>query len=143
LPSAVEQPLDGAGAAVTDRPGSVDPEPADPVTELVADRRRGRLLDELLVTALDRAVAFAQVNDVAVRVREDLDFDVPRVFEVALDVDVRVGEVRLALAACGLVRAVGLVRAGHDLESLAAAAGRSLDRDRPAQLVAEAADILG
>src|SRR5436190_1898957 len=36
---AVEQPLDGADAAVTDRPGSVDPKPADPVTELVADRR--------------------------------------------------------------------------------------------------------
>jgi acetyl/propionyl-CoA carboxylase alpha subunit len=40
-------------------------------------------------------------------------------------------------------QAVGLVWVGHDLESLAAAAGRSLDRDRPAQLVAEAADILG
>ena len=111
--------------------------------KVVADRRRGCLLDELLVTALDRAVTFAQVNDVAVRVREDLDFNVPRVFEVALDVDVRVGEVRLALAACGLVRAVGLARAGYDLEPLAAAAGRSLDRDRPAELLAEAADVLG
>ena len=59
------------------------------------DRRRRRLLDELLVAALDRAVALAEVDDVAVRVGEHLHLDVARVLEVALDVDGRVGEVRL------------------------------------------------
>ena len=95
------------------------------------------------MTPLDRAVPLAQVNDVAVPVREDLDFDVPRILEVALDVHVRVGEVRLAFAACGLVGPLGLVRAAHDLEPFAAAPGRRFDRDRPAELVAEAAHVRG
>ena len=63
-----------------------------------SDGRRGRLLDELLVTALDRAVALAEMDDVAVRVGEHLHLDVARIVEVALDVHRGVGEVRLALA---------------------------------------------
>ena len=47
---------------------------------------------------LDRAVALAEMNDIAVGVGEDLHLDVARILEVALDVDGRVGEVRLALA---------------------------------------------
>ena len=64
----------------------------------VVDRRRGGLLDDLLVAALDRAVALAEVDDVAVAVGEDLDLDVARVGQVALEVDRRVGEELLALA---------------------------------------------
>lgn len=41
----------------------------------------GRFLDELLVAALERAFALAELNDVAVRVAEDLDFDVSRARE--------------------------------------------------------------
>ena len=63
------------------------------------------------MAALDRAVALAEVDDVAVGVREHLHLDVPRVLEVALDVDRRVGEVRLALAPRGRERALGLLRA--------------------------------
>ena len=58
------------------------------------------LLDQLLVAALDRAVALAEVDHVAVRVREYLHLDVPRILEVALDVDAAVGEVLLALPLC-------------------------------------------
>ena len=50
------------------------------------------------MAALDRAVALAEVDDVAVRVGEDLHLDVAWVLEVALDVDGRVGEVRRAFA---------------------------------------------
>ena len=42
------------------------------------DHRRGRLLDDLLVAALDRALALAQVDDVALGVRHHLDLDVAR-----------------------------------------------------------------
>ena len=38
---------------------------------------RRRLLDQLLVAPLHRAVALAQVHDPAVRVAHDLDLDVP------------------------------------------------------------------
>ena len=82
----------------------VDGDLPDPLAQLGRDRRRGRLLDELLVAALDRAVALAEVDDVAVGVGEDLHLDVARVLEVALDVDGRVGEVRPALALRGLER---------------------------------------
>ena len=58
----------------------------------------GRLLDQLLVAALDGAVALAEVDDVAVLVGQHLDLDVARVGQVALEVDRRVGEELLALA---------------------------------------------
>ena len=95
------------------------------------------------MATLDRAVALAEVDDVAVRIGEHLHLDVPRVLEVALDVDRRVGEVRLALPAGRLERALDLVGRANDLEALAAAARRRLDRERPAELVAERDDLLG
>ena len=52
---------------------------------LVGEERRGRLLDELLVAALQRAVAGRDDDDVAVAVGEALGLDVPRLVEVALD----------------------------------------------------------
>jgi hypothetical protein len=50
------------------------------------------------VAALHRAVALAQVDDVAVAVGEDLDLDVAGIGQVALEVDRRVGEELLAAA---------------------------------------------
>src|SRR5204862_7517640 len=90
----VEQPLDRAGAAVADRSGGVDAESANPLAELRVDRRRWRFLDEFLVAPLDRAVALAEVDHIAMRVREDLNLDVPRILEVTLDVDGGDREVR-------------------------------------------------
>src|SRR5690242_14139700 len=62
-----EQSLDRPGGAVATGSGRLDADRADPLPELVVDRGRGRLLDQLLMPALDRAVAFAEMNDVAVR----------------------------------------------------------------------------
>ena len=62
------------------------------------------------MAALDRAVALTEMNDVAVRVREHLYLDVPRILEIALDVHRRIGEVGLALAPCGLEGALDLAR---------------------------------
>ena len=101
-------------------------------SQLVVDRRRRGLLDQLLMTALDRAVAFAEVDDVAVLVGEHLDLDVARVGEIALEVDGRVREELLALARGALERVLELVLGQRDAESLAATATRRLDRDRVA-----------
>src|SRR5438309_9030912 len=46
------------------------------------DEGARRLLDDLLVTALDRAFALAEMDDVAVRVAEQLDLDMARLFDV-------------------------------------------------------------
>jgi hypothetical protein len=50
------------------------------------DAGGGRFLDHLLVAALHRAVALAQIDRVAVLVGEHLDFDVARVLEELLHV---------------------------------------------------------
>ena len=92
------EPLDRPRRAVAGRPRRVDRDRPDTRAKLLVDRRRRRLLDQLLVPPLDRAVALAEVDDVAVRVGEHLHLDVSRILEVALDVDRRVGEVGLPLA---------------------------------------------
>ena len=91
---AVEQPLDRPGRPVAGRARRVDRDLPDPLAQPVVDRGRRRLLDELLMAALDRAVALAEEDHVPVRVGENLHLDMPRVFEVPLDVDGVVGEVR-------------------------------------------------
>ena len=48
-------------------------------------RDRRRLLDDLLMAPLDRALALAEMNRRAVRVGEDLKLDVPRVAQIALE----------------------------------------------------------
>ena len=142
-PSCGEQPFDRAGRAVGDRSRSVDGERADPRAQVRVDCGRGRLLDELLVAPLDGAVALAEMDDVAVAVREDLHLDVARVVEVALDVDGGVREVRLALPLRGLEGTVDVVGRAGDAEPLPAATGRRLDRDRVADLLGGGAHVGG
>ena len=74
----LQEALDGAGADVVDGARGLDADLADALAHLLVDGGRGRLLDDLLVAALDRAVALAEVDDVAVAVGEDLDLDVAR-----------------------------------------------------------------
>ena len=137
-----EQSLDRPGRAIAGRAGCVDGDPADPLAQRVVDRRRGRLLDELLVAALDRAVALAEVDHVAVTVREDLHLDVARILDEPLDVDGRVGEVLLALPRRGLEGAARFVGPVDELHPFPAASGRRLDDQRVADLLAERDDAL-
>src|SRR5881392_897148 len=94
------------------------------------------------MTPLNRAVTLAEMDDVAARVGENLHLDVPRVLEVTLDVDRRVGKVGLSFTPRRLEPALDLVRAAHHLQALPSAGGRSLDRDRPAELLAEPASLV-
>ena len=78
----------------------------------------GRLLDQLLVAALDRAVALAEVDHVALGVGEHLHLDVARVLQVALEVDAVVGEELLAFAGGaleGLLELVGVIATRNPL----------------------------
>ena len=131
----LEQALDRAGADVVDGARRVDADLADRLAHRLVDGRGRRLLDQLLVAALDRAVALAEVDDVAVAVGEDLDLDVARVGQVALEVDGAVGEELLALARGALEGVLELVLGQRDAEALAAAAAGRLDGDRVADLV--------
>ena len=101
--AAVQHELDGAGAPVADRAAEGDRGLAHPRPQLAVEGGGGRLLEHLLVAALDRALALAEGDDLAVRVREQLDLDVARSLDEALVVDGVVAECRLRLAS-GRVR---------------------------------------
>ncbi len=77
--------LDGAGAVVADGLGEGDRLLAHGPARLLIEQRRGRLLDDLLVAALDRALALVEVDDVAVLVADELDLDVARIDDELLD----------------------------------------------------------
>ena len=136
--------LDGAGvhvAASTARP-SPRPRPSRGACRR-SSPARGRLLDQLLVAALRRAVALAEPHRVAVRVGEDLDLDVARAGEVALEVASERPKYACASRVADSSADCALVGVVDDLHALAAAAVRGLDRDRPAELLAERDDVVG
>ena len=87
------------------------------------------------MAALDRAVALAERDHVAVPVCQELDLDVTRSLEVALAEDGVVAERGGGLAPrCG-EGFVELLRRAHDAHSAAAASGRGFDEQRKADLL--------
>src|SRR5690606_28266002 len=96
-----------------------------------------RLLDDLLVAPLDRAFALAQMDHVAVTVGEDLNLDMARLLDELLDEYPVVAKARPRLVHRA-TNAVphGVVIDGH-AHALAAAAGRSLDHHRIADLAGD------
>src|SRR4029077_11460130 len=92
---------------------------------------------------LDRALALAKINDIAVLVAEHLNLDMPRLLDIFLDEDAVIAEARLGF---GLRRGEALrplLRRPGDAHALAAAAGRCLDHDRKADLPRESGRPLG
>ena len=129
-PGALEQELDRAGVAIADARAPRRPPPA-PMAARSAGVSAGDGLSsiDLLMPALDRALALEQVDDVAVRVGEHLDLDVARPLDEALDVERAVAERRHApRAAPPGSLASRRSSSAHDAHALAAAAGRRLDQ---------------
>ena len=138
-----DQELAGAGADVPrlaqDRLAGLV-EPGDLV---VGEERRGRLLDQLLVAALERAVAGGDDDDVAVLVGQALGLDVPRLVEELLDQALAAAERPDRLADRRLVELGDLLQRAGDLEATATAAEDRLDGDRQAVLLRERDDLVG
>ncbi len=105
--------------------------------QLRRQRRARRLLDELLVAALDRAVPLVEVHGVAVAVGQNLHLDVARTQKVLLDVDGVVAEGRAGLGLRGHEVDLEFLDVARDAHPLAAAARRRLDQDREADLLGE------
>ncbi len=97
-------------------------------SDLGAHDGREGFFDDLLVAALERALALAQMDHVAVAVGQDLDLDVTRAFDVLLDEDVRRPEGRLRLASRRVERLLELGFGAHDAHTPTAAAVRSLEQ---------------
>ena len=90
----------------------------------------GAFLEQLLMAALDRALALAEVDDGAVMIAEHLELDVARPLDVLLDVDVADAERRFGLALRRLERLAQLVWRADHAHAAAAAAGHRLDDHR-------------
>ena len=126
--SVVQQELAGPGAHIADGAREREGRFAHRSAQRGVDGGGGRLLEHLLVAPLDRAVALAEVDAVALAVEQDLDLDVPGAFEESLEDQSVVVEGGLCLASGGgEVRreAVGEANRAH---ALAAATGRRLDQ---------------
>jgi hypothetical protein len=137
------QELERAGAAVADPPARLDAALADLVAQLRRQIGRRRLLHDLLVAALQRAVALAEVHGVLVRVGEHLDLDVARLLEIALEVHHGIGERGLRFGARHVDRIEQRGLGVDDAHAAAAAAPGRLDDHRVADLARDLDDSLG
>ena len=135
----VEHELGRARADVADGAREADRRLAHPRAELAVERGRGRLLEHLLVAALHRALALAEGEHRPVGVGEELDLDVARPLEVALEEEPVVAEGRAGLPFGRLDRRLELGLGAHDSHAAAAAAGGGLDEQRKADLLRRAA----
>src|SRR5690606_36348834 len=89
---------------------------------LLGEERRGCLFDELLVAALQRAVARRDHDDVARGIRQALRLDVTRLVEVLLHEALAAAEGCDGLAGGGLEQLGDLVELAGDLQAASAAA---------------------
>src|SRR5207302_7166044 len=133
-PVGVHQELDRARIDVAS--GLRDPARrlAEPGAHRRIDEWRGRLLEDLLVTPLDGALALAQMDDVPVRVGDHLDLDVTRLQQEALEVYGAVAERPRRLALRQPQRRDELTLGVDGAHALPAAAHAGLDHQRIADL---------
>ena len=94
--------LDRAGADIAELLHGLGDDAADALAHLGVERRGGAFLPDLLVAALQRAVALAEMHGVALAVAEHLDLDVARLLEILLEIDRVVAERGLGLGPGGL-----------------------------------------
>ena len=129
LPGVVEE-LDGAGAGVADG----ERQPLGRGLELGdlrgVEHRRRRLLDDLLVAALHRAVADPDRPRGALAVGDDLDLDVAGAGDQLLEEHHTGAEGTLGLLAGALVRGVEVGVRGDLADAAPAAPGRGLEHQR-------------
>src|SRR5699024_9661376 len=88
------------------------------------------LLDDLLVAALQRAIALVEVDDLAERIRKHLHLDVPRRYHRLLEVHRTVTECRRGLTRGGLQRHRKVFACIDPAHTAASAAGDRLDEQR-------------
>ena len=110
---------------------------------LVGQVRRRRLLDELLVAPLQRAVPRGDDDDLAVPVGQALGLHVSRLVEEALDEALAATEGGDRLAHGALVQLGDLLEGAGHLQAAAAAAERRLDGDRQTVLACELHHLVG
>ena len=96
----VDKKFDGPGVVVLHVLTDLDRRVADIGAQLRIEIVGGGDFDDLLMAALNRAIAFVKVNEVAVTVAQELHFDVLRLADELFEEDVGNAEGRSRLAPC-------------------------------------------
>ena len=130
-----EEELDRAGADVADGGGHGEGGLAEAVAQAGVDGHRGGLFDQLLVAALDRALALEQVDHVAGCVGQELDLDMAGGLQPALEEHLVAAEGARGLAAGRLDGGGQVARVADDPHADPAAAVGRLDQQRVADLL--------
>ena len=120
----IDQEFDGAGIGVIGRLRDFHGHFAHAAAHVGIDNRRGRLLENFLVAALDRTLALAQPDGIAVLVGQDLHFDVAGIDDRLFDIDFAVAERTLRFALRRFERGTKFLASMHQPHAFAAAAGR-------------------
>ena len=124
---ATHQEFESAEAGIANLGGELHRDGEDALAQCRGERRRGRDLDELLVAALHRAVAFPEMADVAGAVADHLHLDMAGCGQQLLDIEIAIAEglARFRTAAReGLVDLLQVLDGPH---AAAAAAGNGLE----------------
>jgi hypothetical protein len=121
--------LHGARAHVAARPRGGQRALCHRLARRLVEEGRRAFFHDLLVAALKTALAFAEVDDVAVRVGEHLDLDVAGAAHPALHEERVVAERARGLAPGGGDRTWQLRALRHQSHALAPAAGSRLEED--------------
>src|ERR1019366_7360484 len=130
----VHEEFDGAGIVVADLAERFADDVSDFLAQLGRHLYRRRLLDQLLVAPLNRALAFSQADNVAVLVAQHLELDVARVLDIAFQVKVAVAEGARGLRLRLTVKAGQLIFIAHYAHAAPPAPRRGLEDDRKADL---------
>ena len=128
----VEDELDRPGIRVADAARRLDGGRPHLHAQGRIERDARRFLEHFLMTALDRTLAFAEVDARAVRVGEDLELDVPRAPHVPFEQHRVVAERRLRFPPRARERFVERREIGDDAHPSSAAAGARFDQQRRA-----------
>ena len=130
----VDDKLDRPRALVTDGFSRRDRSGSHRRAHLVGHPRRGRFLDDFLMAALQRTVAFVQMY-CAFTIAKDLNFDMPGFLHVFFDQN-RIVAKRARGLIFGRLQCVGkIARAFNQPHAFAATAGHRLDQHRIANAV--------
>ena len=133
----VNQELDCTRGYIAHIPRDLDCIRVKTASDFLRHAPRGRKLHDLLVAALKRAVAFKQVDDVAVPVAQHLHLDVLGLDEEFLDKDILVAERLLRLALDLREIHADILRAVAAAHSAAAASSCCLEQHRVAEFLRE------
>ena len=135
--------LDRPRAIISHRRGEGDRLLAHRLAHFGRDERRRRFLDDLLVAALDRAFALAQIKHRAMLVAEQLDLDMAGVLDEFLDEYAVVAEAAQPLALGRLEPFADIGFAIGQPHPLAPAAGRGLHHHRKTYLACDTHRLVG